>query len=104
MSFLDRFQRTTESEDHIPIINKIASHVTESGLGGWEEWSAGCVCGFFDKGTPGKWYIPSKEAAQRVYNLHYTEICGGLITPVEEEEDAVILDLREKTVSEVHHV
>lgn len=65
-----------EADDHVPIIRMLADHRTAKG--GWQEWAAGCICGFYERGIPGKWYIPGEASALRIYNSHL---------PVAPEED-----------------
>lgn len=74
----DIMGRTYDSEiEHMPIIRLIERHETPHGE--WEEWAAGCLCGFYSRGMPG-YYIPSAHQATRVYNSHLPSFS-------EEEED-----------------
>jgi hypothetical protein len=73
----------TSPEDHHPIPHLIEDHGT------WQEWSIGCICGFYDKGTPNKWYIPSEGSAMRLYHAHL-KVALGLPDEPEEEDDDVL--------------
>ena len=53
--------------EHTPMIKLVRTNLTQHGQ--WQEWSVGCICGFY-KTTTSTHYIPSRESAERLYNLH----------------------------------
>lgn len=65
---------SANADDHFPIIRHLARHDTLHG--GWNEWSAGCICGWLDSGVPGRWFIPSKQSAESLYNAHLRRATG----------------------------
>lgn len=62
----------------------ILKHYDTGWVGPWpyHMWSAGCICGFYTKGSPG--YIPSEGSALRIYNSHLPQ------TELSDEEEPEI--------------
>lgn len=86
MSLADVFAPKTEVGDHHPITKLMEDHRTAKG--GYQMWSVGCICGgFYDKGVPGKWYIPSEHSAMRLFDVHFKNATGKSWFPETEEEE-----------------
>lgn len=76
-----------QDAEHIPIIQQRAFNETEHG--GWEEWSAGCICGWY-KTTTSTRYIPSRQSAERLYNAHLPSFLEEEPEEIETPEEALL--------------
>ena len=72
--------------EHMPVINQRASHETLHG--GWQEWSAGCICGWY-RSTTATHYIPSRQSAERLYNAHLPSFTIEEAEEIETPEEAL---------------
>lgn len=68
-----------ETDDHLFIPRHIARYDTE--YGGWDEWAAGCICGWYIK-SDSRWYIPAEVSALRLWKSH-----AGIEDKVTTEEE-----------------
>lgn len=74
---------SSDPEDHL-FISKHLERI-DVGVGGYDKWAAGCICGFYTKGSPGR-YIPSEGSARAIWNDHLRHVTGrDNVEPMEQE-------------------
>lgn len=96
-------QKSSAADDHAPIIRLKEDHRTAHG--GWQEWVVGCICGFYDAGTPGKWFIPSEVSANRLYEAHLERagvrvVERDIFAPDDEPEHEVDYELCQEVIGQ----
>lgn len=58
-------------DTHFPIIVLLETVTTLHG--GYEKWRAACLCGKLNRGKEPGFYIPSQQAAERIYEAHLAQ-------------------------------
>lgn len=72
--------------EHMPIIVHVRFNETEHG--GWNEWSAGCICGWY-RSTTSTRYIPSRNSAESLYKAHLPSFSEQSEQEIETAEEAL---------------